>query len=234
MQSSARLQGMSAFGDIALNRKSTAEQIADGLAEKIVSGELRPGERIRESVLAETLGVSRNSIREAMRLLERSSLITYAFNRGAVVKRPSSDELCELYDARRVLEVAAARTPTPDKAARARLNEAFRQLTEAARLQVPAELVTADLAFHAALVGLAGSTRIDRYFAELTRELNFYLMIITVSDREFEHSEDIVAEHRAILDAVTAAEPEAAGVLVGDHIDRNSRRVEQLLEAYHH
>ncbi|MGC7100675.1 GntR family transcriptional regulator [Amycolatopsis lurida] len=224
---------MSAFGDIALNRKSTPEQIADGLAEKIVSGELRPGERIRESVIAETLGVSRNTIREAMRLLERSSLITYAFNRGAVVKRPSSDELRELYDARRVLEVAAARTPMPDKAATAKLKEAFRRLTETARLRAPADMVAADLAFHAALVGLAGSTRIDRYFAELTRELTFYLMIITVGDREFEHSDDVVEEHRAILDAVTAAKPDAAGALAGEHIDRNARRVEQLLDAYH-
>ncbi|MGY6655423.1 GntR family transcriptional regulator [Amycolatopsis sp. TRM77291] len=222
---------MSVFEDIELNRRSTAEQVADGLAEKIVRGELRPGERIRESVIATTLGVSRNTIREAMRLLERSSLITYTFNRGAVVKQPSSIELQEVYHARRVLEVAGVSTPEPTAAAMTRLDEAFQRLTEASHQGTPADLVASDLAFHAALVGLAGSSRVDQYFAELTQELTFYLMIITVRDHEYEQPEGLIDEHRAILDAVKDANPGAAGVLVGEHIDRNARRVEQLLDA---
>ena len=222
---------MTTFGDIALSRKSTAEQVAEGLAGKILRGELAPGEPIRESAVAASLGVSRNTVRESMRLLERSSLITYEFNRGAVVKRPSLAELQEVYRARQVLEVAAARNSDPGAVAVATLEAAFDRLADAAGSGEPAEIVAADLAFHAALVGLAGSSRLDHYYAELARELAFYLMVLSVGEREHERPEGLLDEHRVILEAVKAEDPERAGQLVAEHIDSNGRRVERLLRA---
>ena len=218
------------FGDIALSRKSTAEQVADGLAGKILRGELAPGEPIRESTVAASLGVSRNTVRESMRLLERSSLITYEFNRGAVVKRPSVAELGEVYRARQVLEVAAARTREPHESAVAALGEAFERLAGSARTGEVAEIVASDLAFHAAVVGLAGSSRVDRYFADLARELTFYLMVLSVGEREYERAESVVEEHRVIFEAVAAGDPERAGLLVAQHIDSNGHRVARLLD----
>lgn len=222
---------MNTFGDITLSRKSTAELVADGLAGKIMRGELRPGEPMRESVIASNLGVSRNTVRESMRLLEQSSLVTYEFNRGAVVKQPSSEEVRELYHARRLLEVAAARTQAPDAAAVSRLQEAFERLTDAAQGGNPTEIVSSDLAFHTALVGLAGSSRVNRYFSELVRELEFYLMVLSVGEREYERPEGVIEEHHVILDAIKAGDIEQAGSLVAEHIDGNERRVGQVLQS---
>lgn len=221
---------MSTFGDIALSRKSTAEQVADGLAGKIMRGELRPGEPIRESVIATTLGVSRNTVRESMRLLEQSSLITYEFNRGAVVKEPSRQELRELYHARHLLEVAAVRTHTPHPDALHHMHTAFDHLVEAAHAGDPTTIVSSDLAFHTTLVALAGSTRVNRYFSELVRELTFYLMVLTVGEREYERPEDIIEEHRIIVDAIAAGDTDRAAALVAQHIDSNERRVHHLLK----
>lgn len=217
------------FDDIALSRKSTAEQVAEGLSRKILRGELRPGDPIRETAIASALGVSRNTVREAMRLMERGSLITYEFNRGAVVKRPSLAEVREVYAARHVLEVAAVQTPQPEAAAVRALEETFARLGRAATSGEPEEIVASDLAFHAALVGLAGSRRVEEYYADLARELSFYLMVLSVGEREYERPDSLLSEHRVMLQAVQASDPERAGLLVGEHIASNRLRVERLL-----
>lgn len=221
---------MNTFKDISISRKSTAEQVADGLADKIMRGELSPGEPIRESVLATNLGISRNTVRESMRLLEQSSLITYEFNRGAVVKKPSSAEVWELYQARRLLEAAAVQTSTPDPLMIAHLEQSFEALSKAARGGNPTEIVACDLAFHAALVGLAGSTRINEYFADLVQEMKFYLMVLSIGEREYEQPESVIEEHRVILKAVKAGDMEQAKHLVTEHIDGNRHRVDKVLK----
>lgn len=222
---------MTTFDDIALNRRSTADQVAAGLTDKIMRGELRPGDPIRESVVATALGVSRNTVREAMRLLEQGSLIRYEFNRGAVVKQPSSDEVRELYCARRILEVSAAGISTPDASAVASLERAFDRLSLAARAGDPREIVATDLQFHSALVSLLGNSRISAYFAELVKELEFYLMTLSFGEREYQQPEPIVAEHRRIVEAIQAGDAAGAARLVGDHIDRNAELVDLVLRA---
>ncbi len=222
---------MTAFDDIALSRKSTADQVAEGLTDKIMKGDLRPGDPIRESVIASALGVSRNTVREAMRLLEQGSLIRYEFNRGAVVKQPSSDEVRELYRARRALEVAAAGTSAPEASTVAELQHSFDRLSEAARAGEPRLIVTRDLQFHSALVGLLGSSRISSYFAELVRELEFYLMALSVGEREYQQPESIIDEHRVILAAIQAGDSISAAQIVAEHIDGNAGRVDRVLRA---
>ena len=72
--------------DIAIQRQSTAEVVADTLMRMIVSGALPAGVPLRESSLAPKLGISRNSLREGIRLLEQSRLVQYEIHRGAVVQ----------------------------------------------------------------------------------------------------------------------------------------------------
>ena len=81
---------MSVADRIRIVGRSSAQQIADGLMDMILEGELKPGERIRESVIAEQLGISRNTVREAVRLLQGTGLVRYVFNRGLAVWNPSA------------------------------------------------------------------------------------------------------------------------------------------------
>src|SRR6056297_4052891 len=88
-----------------------SQQIARMLTDAIVSGQLRPGDRVAESVIARDLGVSRAPVREAGRLLESAGLLVSHANRGFFVRTIDSEDLDSLYELRLCIErEAAART----------------------------------------------------------------------------------------------------------------------------
>jgi DNA-binding GntR family transcriptional regulator len=85
------------------------EQIANRVAAAIVNGEYRDGERLLEQELAESCGVSRGPVREAIRELERSGLVVLRPRRGAHVVGVSLDVIAEAFNARAALAGIAAR-----------------------------------------------------------------------------------------------------------------------------
>lgn len=85
------------------------KQVADALREAILSGELRPGEKLREVDLANRFGVSRNPIREAIGELEQQGLIVARPNRGKTVVSPTNEDLRQAYQVRACLELLALR-----------------------------------------------------------------------------------------------------------------------------
>jgi DNA-binding GntR family transcriptional regulator len=106
--------------------KNLSEQIAGYLRAQIIRGELRPGERILEAKLAETMEVSRGPIREALRILEKTRLIEITPRRGARVTEMSLADIESLYDVLIELYALVAR-----KAAENRNQEALRKITDA-------------------------------------------------------------------------------------------------------
>lgn len=91
------------------SHKTLREAAAERLREAILSGELRPGERLFEVHLAERLGVSRPLLREILRELQQRGLVTYSSRRGVTVAEVSSEGIDEVYQMRAVLEGLAAR-----------------------------------------------------------------------------------------------------------------------------
>lgn len=89
--------------------RSLPEQIAERIYGAIVAGEYQPGDRIREEALSEAYQVSRGPIREALRLLERDSVVTVLPNRGAHVTPLSPRELNEIFEIRKLLLGAMVR-----------------------------------------------------------------------------------------------------------------------------
>jgi DNA-binding GntR family transcriptional regulator len=219
---------MSALDGMVLRRSTTAQQLADGLSERILAGGFAAGDRLRESAIATELGVARNTVREAVRILELSGLVRYEVNRGAVVISPTPERVDALYTARERLETAAvSRLPTSEQLAA--ISEAFDALVQTADTQDARRIVEKDLAFHTAIVALLDSTRIDEFYAELTRELRFYLMVLSVEDREFESPDVLLAEHEAILAAIRSEDRARAVLEVGAHIETNAHRLKGIL-----
>jgi DNA-binding GntR family transcriptional regulator len=219
---------MSALDGMVLRRSTTAQQLADGLSERILAGACAAGDRLRESAIASELGVARNTVREAVRILELSGLVRYEVNRGAVVISPTPERVDALYTARERLETAAvSRVPTSEQLAA--ISEAFDTLVQTADTQDARRIVEKDLAFHTAIVALLDSTRIDEFYAELTRELRFYLMVLSVEDREFESPDVLLAEHEAILAAIRSEDRARAVLEVGAHIETNAHRLKGIL-----
>lgn len=222
------LCGMTTLDGLVLRRSTTAQQVADALSERILAGGFAPGDRLRESAIASEVGVARNTIREAVRILELGGLVRYEVNRGAVVISPTPENVDALYTARERLECAAvARIAGEDQLTP--IVDAFDALVAAADSHQVRSIVEHDLAFHSAIVALLRSSRLDEFYAELTRELRFYLMVLSVEDREFENPAVIVAEHEVILDAIRSGNPDLAVREVRAHIETNAQRLKEIL-----
>lgn len=213
---------------ITVTRTTAAQQVAAGLSERIMVGHFAPGSRLRESAIAAELGVARNTVREAVRILELGGLVRHEVNRGAVVISPTTESVRALYRARIELEAAAVRTPLAEHELTL-LRRALAHLEETARTRGVRATIEADLEFHAAIVRMLGSRRIDEFYAGLTTELRFYLTVLSVEDREYDDPEAIISEHRAILTAIESGDPDRAAGALRAHVDENADRICEIL-----
>ncbi|HEX7304230.1 GntR family transcriptional regulator [Lentzea sp.] len=161
-----------AQGKADLERASTAQKVADMLRERVLDGELEPGLRLSEEAIGGALGVSRNTLREAFRLLTRDRILVHEHSRGVFVRRPTGDDVRDLYAARRVIEGGALRLWNDvSEARREAVRTPVRQAAARAEKGDFSKTGSANIQFHRGIVGLAGSTRLsdecDRLFAEL-------------------------------------------------------------------
>ncbi|KJK42585.1 hypothetical protein UK23_36395 [Lentzea aerocolonigenes] len=161
-----------AQGKADLERASTAQKVADMLRERVLDGELAPGLRLSEEAIGGALGVSRNTLREAFRLLTRDRLLVHEHSRGVFVRRPTGDDVRDLYAARRVIECGSLRLWNDvTEAQREAVRTPVRQAVARAEKNDWTRAGQANIQFHRGIVGLAGSTRLsdesDRLFAEL-------------------------------------------------------------------
>lgn len=215
--------------EFAIRRVSAAELVADTLRNLIISGRLRAGEPLRESQLARELQISRNSLREGIRLLEQSRLVKYEMHRGAVVTEPNLKDLADLYRTRLHLEILAVRTPVTDEQLLP-LREAFDRLQQSASTTQAQPIVSADLGLHQAIVDLLGSERLSTFFEQVRRELVFYFTILSYADEEYaDPQQPIVDPHGAIVDAICERRTEDAVALLTAHIEENHSRLEAIL-----
>ncbi|MGD6757177.1 GntR family transcriptional regulator [Streptomyces sp. BH105] len=221
---------MTALEGLVAQRTTTAQQIADGLSERILGGSFRPGERLRESAIAAELGIARNTVREAVRLLEHGGLIRFQANRGAVVISPTPRSVDELYTAREHLEAAALAAPL-GAAQLASVEAAYEHLVTVTASLRRADIVAADLAFHGAIVATLGNARLDAFYAGLTRELRFYLMALSAHERENENPRRLLGEHEPLMAAIRAGDAERAQREARHHIASNGARVQEILAA---
>jgi DNA-binding GntR family transcriptional regulator len=218
---------MNPVENLTLRRTSTAQQVADGLSDAIMRGEMPPGAPIRESAIAASLGISRNTVREAVRMLEAGGLVRHTMHHGAAVVDPSQEDLDELYRARIALELSAASLPrTPEELAPVR--QALQDLMTAYETHDPAVIAEKDLAFHAAIVALLGSKRIDEFYGQLARELRFFLMVLSVEDREYDIQEGVIEEHTSIMAALETGDPAKARAVLYEVLSVNAEKVRAI------
>src|SRR5437016_14664603 len=98
----------SRMGHSQIHRVTVADQAAGILRQRILEGELRPGTPLPEVPLAESMGGSRNTMREAVRILSIEGLLKRNIHRGVAVAQLSLRDVHETYDLRRILEVSAS------------------------------------------------------------------------------------------------------------------------------
>lgn len=181
--------------------------------------------------MAETLGVSRRTVREALLILATQGLVTHERNRGATVSKLSAGDVRDLYTVRRTLEVQGARACTTAGAReRERLDSAFREFVESARRQDSHEIARRDMAFHGAVIGLVGSPRMDAFYEQCSFEMRLAIALIRQDEDLTETTpEQAIAEHGRIYDALRNRESFEAQLAIIEHIDANERRLLALV-----
>jgi DNA-binding GntR family transcriptional regulator len=160
------------FDGLRIAQSSTAERVSDAIRDLIVQGELLGGQPLREHSLRDALGVSRNTVREALRLLSRERLVVYHLHKGVAVRQISVEDVREIFRTREPIEVVAieySRQAPPEAV------EALLAPVEVAEVAASAgdwkAVATENLHFHQQIVDLVGSDRISAFFRSLAAEL---------------------------------------------------------------
>lgn len=184
-----------------------APTLADTLREQIIAGGFAPGARLSEAALAAQLSVSRNTLREAFRVLAQHGLVEHVPNRGVSVASPTTADVVDIYRARRLIECGVLRTASPLHPSVAAMRSALERGEAAVEAGDWAAVGTANMAFHRALIALSDSPRLERSHGQLAAELR--LAFLAIDDPESLHR-PFVARNRTVLDALTAHGADAA------------------------
>ena len=155
-----------------VQRASSAQQVAAAIREQLLLGEVAPGTRLRDQVLASSLQVSRNTVREAMQILASEGLVHQHFHHGVTVAELDLEELADAYRVRRVLELAGvAAAATATNGWLDELRAARREMEAAADRNDMHDVLIADRRFHEALVAPLESRRLSRFYRNVQTEL---------------------------------------------------------------
>ena len=205
-----------------LGRTSTAERVADILRTRIAEGFFPPGTRLSEESIGGALGVSRNTLRDAFRLLTHERLLVHELNRGVFVRVLAVDDVEDIYRTRRLVECAVVRGLGDPPFPLGGLAAAVAEGEAAARAGDWRAVSTANIHFHRELVALAGSARTDELMRSVLAELR--LAFHVVDDPRTLH-EPYLVRNKEILEALRAGERAAAEGLLARYLDDSIRRV---------
>lgn len=188
------------------------------LLQAILSSELQPGERLIVPALAQQLNVSRSPVREAVQRLIRERLAIEEPHRGAVVAQIRQEDLLYLYDVREMLEGLAARRAAErmtedDLAALRDALARHEQLVEQGELEAHVEI---DQDFHAIV---RRSTQ-NQWLIEFLDELRSLVRLAMASTTVTAGPHKAVQDHRRILEALEAGDPDRAEATAREHIAR--------------
>ncbi|WP_250403485.1 GntR family transcriptional regulator [Streptomyces cellostaticus] len=216
-------------GDRALlGRTSTAERVADILRSRVAEGFFPPGARLSEDAIGGALGVSRNTLREAFRLLTHERLLVHELNRGVFVRVLTAEDVEDIYRVRALVECAVVRGLGEPPYALDGLAAAVAEGRLATHEDDWKALGTANIHFHRELVALAGSERTDELMRGVFAELRLAFHVV---DHPRRLHEPYLARNRQILQALRAGDPREAERLLGTYLADSRERV---VEAYRH
>ena len=195
-------------------------QVLDNLRQAIIDRRLEPGRRLIERELIELTGVSRSSVREALRELAAEGLVTVIPNQGTVVTSLGVEEARQLYQIRSALEGLAGRlfVENAGEADKAALVRAFERIEQSARAGRP--ILAAKDKFYAVLFEGGGNQALRSVVQGLHARVSLQRSLsLSVSNR----ASASVEELRAIIDAVTAGDADAAESACIRHVEEAGR-----------
>lgn len=189
----------------------------------ILTGELRPGERLNELELSQRFGISRGPVRESMQTLQAKGLVEMVRNRGVFVRAISAEEAMEVYDVRAAVFGLAGRllTDIVDDAMLTRLYTFIEDMEVLARAQDFDDYYRMNLSFHDHLINATGNSTLVAEYRSFVKKLHLCRARglvqaggLAVSNRE----------HREMVDAVASGNKMRAQEAFFRHVERSKNR----------
>jgi DNA-binding GntR family transcriptional regulator len=197
------------------------EQVKELLLERIISGAVRPGERLVETRIAQEFGVSQAPVREALRDLEVLRFVESAPFRGSWVRQVSREEIVQVYPVRAALEEVAARAAAVRLGGRVEpLEREIEGMLEAADRHAQ---VAHDVRFHELIVEASGNVPLIAVWRSLQVAA---CTAITALATGLGH-EEIARMHEPIVDALRRRDADTAGREIRAHLEHFGTLVEQ-------
>lgn len=188
------------------------------LRKAILTGELKPGERLMEIHLANRLGVSRTPIREAIHKLELEGLVTMIPRRGAEVAQITEKSMNDVLEVRRALDALCAELAcdriTPEELNQ--LKKACEDFEIAVRTKDVQKIAQADVALHDIIVQATGNQRLIQLVLNLSEQMYRYRFEYI---KDTSQHQNLIEEHRIIYQSIVNKEKETAAQAARTHID---------------
>ena len=194
------------------------------LRQAILTGELKPGERLMEIHLADRLGVSRTPIREAIHKLEREGLVTIIPRRGAEVAQITEKSMNDVLEVRRALDALCVELACDriTEEGLENLKAACDNFEQCVKTKDSKKIAQADVALHDIIVQATGNQRLIQLVNNLSEQMYRY---------RFEYIKDssqhktLVEEHRIIYRSIMAKDKETAAAAARTHIDNQEKAI---------
>lgn len=202
--------------------KQTAYRL---LQRMIISGELKPGDRLREVALSEMFSMSRGPIREAMQMLVSDNWLHTVPRHGVYVKNPDVQEIENYFDVKKLLEVESARLAAQNISSE--MLDHLEELVERGfiALRNGEELFDLNVEFHLAISRSSGNSVLSDLVERVEKQFRFYFVLVRGL-----RNEDAWLEHEEMVRALQQRNADKAGILMQEHTQqlhdafRNSKR----------
>ena len=178
---------------------SLVDSAYEAVRSAILVGDLEPGSRLSEAVVAREMGISRAPVREALRLLERSGLVNQQHNKGYRVSEFTEDDFFELATLRFALESLALRLALESDDLVPRLESVLDEIRDAEKTGDSVRAVVLDRQFHETILIASGHARLREVWNGLRDQVE---LAVANTNRAFPTLEGLSHAHVALLDAI--------------------------------
>lgn len=211
-----------------ITRRTLHDEVLERLRDMIIEGRLEPGQRINEGQVGALLGVSRTPLREAIKTLASEGLVEILPAKGAVVRRFSARDLYQVLEVLKSLEQLGGRiacAQAPDETIEA-IHALHRRMLEFYAARERLEYFKLNQAIHSAIVAASGNQVLVEMHATLQSRIKRLRFIGNEGPEKWAGA---VAEHEAMMAALSKRDADALSAAIGKHMDSTLTRVRDVL-----
>jgi len=213
---------------VEINRVSVADQVASILRRRILDGELPPGTALQEIPMATSLGVSRNTVREATRILSLEGLLKRSAHRGVAVAQLRLEDVAEIYQIRHLLEIPAVlAAQLEDSDVLSEMRGALEGYEDAVGCADWVRAVRFDLQFHTFLIRFHRNRRLESFYQKLLGELRMGMVLV---DLRHDDPGGLVPVHRRIYQLLTNRETRECAAVLAQHLKDSEARLTVVMD----